>query len=266
MLEVEAYYVLGVTEYWRGNLLASRRHLEHALERYDRSRARQHLQLYAQDPGVICGVRLALTLWHLGEVERAHRLCLDTLADAEAVGHPFSLAYARYWGAWVLIEVGDTAELRRQIVGLNRDAIEYGLAVWPAMSAVLEGWLRTEDGDSDGGIEIMREGVAAYRSVQVSLGLPYQQGLLARACRRAGRAEEALRAVDAGLVDSRRTGENFWDAELLRVRGELLLERGSVAESRDALRRAREVASEQGARTLEERAAVALARLGNPAA
>jgi DNA-binding SARP family transcriptional activator/predicted ATPase len=262
VLEVEAHYVLGVTFYWQGRLPAARRHLERALERYDPERAREHLRLYAQDPAIICGIRLALALWHLGSPERAHRLCLDTLERAEALGHPLSLTYARHWGTWVLIECGDLAQTRRHVVALSRDTARQGLAVWPAMAAILEGWLRVEDGDGDGGLERMRQGAAEYRRLEMSLGFPYQQGLLARAGRRAGRPAEAIAAIDEGLAMSERTGERFWDAELFRLRGELLLALGEpVPRARACFQRALDTARAQSALSLELRAALALARL-----
>lgn len=262
MLEVESHYVLGVAYYWQGRMPLALSHLERALEHYDPGRARQHLQLYAQDPSVICGVRLALALWHVGESDEAHRLVLEALARAEELAHPFSLAYARYWGVWVLIECGDIAEARSHIVGLKRDATEHGLAVWPAMAAVLEGWLRVEDGDPVGGLALMRRGREEYRALEVSLGFPYQQGLHARACRRAGRIQEALQAIDQALAMSRGTGECFWDAELYRMQGELLLERGAPAREASApVRKALEVAREQGASALERRALATLRRL-----
>jgi DNA-binding SARP family transcriptional activator/predicted ATPase len=263
MLEVEAHYVLGVTFYWQGQMGSANHHLQHALARYDPVRAATHLQLYTQDPSVICGVRLALTLWHLGEVERGRELCLETIARAEALAHPFSLAYARYWGLWVLIECGDMHETRRHLVALKRGVAKHRLAVWPAMASVLEGWMRAEDGDPSGGLDQMRRGAAEYRALEVSLGFPYQQGLYARACRRGGYLGEALTAVDEALAMADRTGERFWDAELHRLRGELLLDSGAtVRDARTAFERSLEVAREQRARSLELRAERALARLG----
>ena len=66
MLMVEGEYVLGVTSFWEGELLQSRRHLENAIERYSSERHETHTTLYSQDPKVVCLSRLAWTLWFLG--------------------------------------------------------------------------------------------------------------------------------------------------------------------------------------------------------
>lgn len=262
MLEVEAHYVMGVALYWHGRIPAACRHLQRALERYDPRRARAHLNLYIQDPAIICGVRLAIARWHEGEAGIARRLCLETLERAESLGHPFSLAYARYFGSWVLIECGDLDSARRQLRPLIEESLRHRLAAWATLGTILEGWLRTEDGDIEAGLEQMRRGAGDYDAMEVSLGFPYHQGLYARACRRGGRTVDALRAVGAALAMAARTRERFWDAELLRLRGELLLERGASPDApRRDFTRALEVARGQGARSLELRAALALTRL-----
>jgi predicted ATPase len=78
---------------------------------------------------------------------------------------------------------------------------------------------------------------------------------------RAGRTAEGLAAVDTALENVPRGGRFFYEPELHRLRGELLLRERAREEGEDALRRAVEVAQTQGSRSLELRAAVSLARV-----
>ena len=78
---------------------------------------------------------------------------------------------------------------------------------------------------------------------------------------RRDRPDDALAAIDEALAESRANNERWWDAELHRLRGELLLARGSDNEEVDlALLRAKEIAEAQEAKSLELRAAMSLAR------
>ena len=92
--------------------------------------------------------------------------------------------------------------------------------------------------------------------------LPYYLSLLAHVCGKAGRAEEGLACIDEALAEARTHNERWWDAELHRLRGELLLMHGADASDVEAaLLRAIEIARSQQARSLELRATMSLARL-----
>jgi predicted ATPase len=92
--------------------------------------------------------------------------------------------------------------------------------------------------------------------------LPYYLSLLARVCEKAGRAEEGLASIDEALAEARVHNERWWDAELHRLRSELLLMRGADASDVEAaILRAIEIARSQQARSLELRATMSLTRL-----
>jgi predicted negative regulator of RcsB-dependent stress response len=91
--------------------------------------------------------------------------------------------------------------------------------------------------------------------------VPYMLTLLADARRRAGRADEAMLTLDEALAVAAANGERWYEAETLRLRGELLLEVSDERSAEQALRQALELARAQEARALERRAALSLARL-----
>ena len=104
--------------------------------------------------------------------------------------------------------------------------------------------------------------IEAFKATGARLRLPYYLALLADACLRSGAPERGLTAAEEGLSLSRESSERWWDAELHRLRGELLLATGAEeAEVEAALRRALEIARGQQARSLELRAAQSLAGL-----
>jgi DNA-binding SARP family transcriptional activator/predicted ATPase len=265
ILQVEAHYVLGVSRFWQGRISSARRHLHRALARYDPQRAAEHLRLYAQDPGIICGVRLALAEWVAGAVGAARVRLLVSLEQAEGLQHPFSLAYARYFGSFILLECGDHSRARHEIGALLRDSEEHRLANWPTTGAIFAGWLRFDAGDPSG-LDSMRTAMDAYSAGGFSLGSPYHHGLLARALHRAGRSAEALDTVDEAIGFGERTGERFWESELLRMRGDLARRLGGDrADATAAYRQALEVARRQGAGALVARARASLIDIGEAA-
>jgi predicted ATPase len=108
----------------------------------------------------------------------------------------------------------------------------------------------------------LRESIDSFKASGARLRLPYYLGLLAQVCGQAGHTEDGLAAVDEGMAVSRVQNERWWDAELQRVRGELLLAGGAPSDEAEAAYvRAMEIARTQQARALELRAATSLARL-----
>jgi predicted ATPase len=112
----------------------------------------------------------------------------------------------------------------------------------------------------------MRDGLAAWHATGAGAHRSYQLAVLAEALGRAGQAEEALAALGEARALADGNGERYWEAELHRLRGEVLLARAEAgpaarAEAEACFRQALEVAGRQQAKSLELRAALSLARL-----
>jgi predicted ATPase len=139
---------------------------------------------------------------------------------------------------------------------------EHGFPFWLAGGTVLRGWGLT----GPEGVAQLRQGLADWEATKALTHRPYHLGLLAEALGREAQFKEALGAVAEALAVTERTGERFYEAELHRLRGELLLRRGAAGgEAEVCFRQALAVAARQGARSLELRAALSLARLlGRP--
>src|SRR4029453_439272 len=104
--------------------------------------------------------------------------------------------------------------------------------------------------------------IDGFLATGARLRLTLYRGLLAECLGDVGETEAALAALDRALDDARRTGEHWLDAELYRQRGELLLHNSAnLVEAESSLLRALEIATSQGAHSLELRAALSLAKL-----
>jgi predicted ATPase len=130
------------------------------------------------------------------------------------------------------------------------------------MGTIFQGWALAVQGQGEEGFAQIRQGLAAYRTTGAEILLPHMLALLAEAYGQAGQPEARLAALAEalGLVD--KTGERTWEAELHRLRGELLLSRANTIEEVEVcFRQALEIARQQQTKSLELRAAMSLSRL-----
>jgi tetratricopeptide (TPR) repeat protein len=214
-------------------------------------------------PSVIARGHAALVLHVLGDDEGAAALVSDNLRIAEQLAHPLGLAYCHYWAAWVEVLRRDAAAARPHVEEAIALSTKMGFALPLPLSRVVRGWALAELGEPEAGLAEIHEALAAQGGMRFKVGLDFNLALLAQACSRAGRVEEALDAVDEALAEEEATGALLWQAELLRLRGELLwaLSPERMEEAESNLRRAIEVATEQGAASLRTRAEASLRQL-----
>lgn len=206
-----------------GELVAARAHLEQCLALYDPQRHRLLTVLHGEDPGVVGGTFEALVLWLLGYPDQALKKNDEALTLAEALSHPLNVAGAS-WSAALLHQLRREARAARELAeALITLATEQGFGQWLAKGAILRGWALAEQGRSKAGIAQMRQGVAAYRATGAEQWRPYCLGLLAGAYGKVRRADEGLSLLAEALAQVDRSGERFYEAELYRLKGELLL-------------------------------------------
>lgn len=263
LLAVEGHYVLGVTTFWRGELADSREHLEQAVARYDPENHRAHVSLFAQDPKVVCLCRLAFTLWYLGRPGDSARAAEEAMALGEALGHPYSLAFALGTTTWLSCERSETERTEELARALAALCAERGLALWGALAEVWLGWAEARRGRPEAGAARISTALREHAATGQTWIRTYHLFLLAQALALCGQYGAALRTVGEALEETERTGRRYLEAELHRLCGELLLaesEGADVAEAEAALRRALDVAHRQGARVLELRSAISLTR------
>ena len=239
--------------------------MERAIALYDRRRHRALAFLYGQDPGVACLAFGAMALWLLGHPDQAARRSAEAVALGRELGQPSTLALALHFDAMVRQYRREGAAAAESAGAATALAAAHGFSFWRAGGQVLRGWALAEQGALADGIAWMRQGIADWVATGSETYRTYFLSLLAEMLGRAGRTGEGLGVLDEGLSLARRTGERFQEAELHRLRGELLLARQPGEDmAREAARcflDALAVARGQGARSLELRAVVSLSRL-----
>jgi serine/threonine protein kinase/TolB-like protein/tetratricopeptide (TPR) repeat protein len=282
---MEALFMAGETLLYRADFAGARDRFATAVAEYDdRARTRFWAGHTSHNAGVTCRSNLAVALWHLGYPDQALRVNREMCQLAREIGHPFSLAYALHHTAWLchLCRLG--AEVKAAAEEELAIATEQGFALWRATGTFFRGAGMLLQGEREEALPLLVKGLQAFRAGGSELTLPSQLGTLGDAHARAGRFDEARRALDEGLALAEKHDERFQEAELHRLKGELLLaecgtdfqsvlgpEGGTdwksvlrpdqAAAAEDCFRQAIETARRQQSRAWELRATMSLARL-----
>jgi predicted ATPase len=262
-LAIQAHQALGMTAFCRGRPAAAVQHVEQVSALYDSDRHRRHSFMFGQDPAVICKAYGAVALWLMGFSEQAQRQSDEAIRMSHSLS-PSSQTVALHFAAML-------HQLRRDSSGASACAGascgiagEHGFSFWLAGANVLSGWALAASGKAHDGLSVLQQGLRDWTATESVTYQTYYLGLLAEVLDVTGRVAEGCRVVDEALVLVQRTGEELFEAELHRRRGELLLKQGdrdAETEAEACFQQALTVAREQQALGLELRAAVSAARL-----
>jgi len=276
-LLLQAHLALGATLFWMGEFSQARAHLEQGIALYDPQQPRA-LSL-AGDDARVGGRRLAAsTLWYLGYPEQALQRSREALGLAQELSHPLSQVLALAHAATLHRLRGETQLAQACAEVLSTLSTAQGFARSSALGPLYRGWAMAEQGQGAEAIALMWKGITAWRAEGQALTLPLYLALLAEACGKAGQPEEGLRVLDEALAAADNTGERHYDAELYRLKGELLLQSNVQGPTSDAesmalgrhphaseaealFQQALAIAQRQQAKSLELRAAMSLGRL-----
>ena len=263
-LEMRGHWTMEITFMHLGELALAMEHYEKALLLYD---PKQHLDdgfLYALNPGVSMPCFAAWALWFLGQPDQALERMREALTLARELSEPLSLAHALLFAA-ILHQLRQEDELAQE----HADAAfavssEHGLVLYQAMATVMRGWALLNEGRHAEAIEQMREGLAALQATGTELVRPHFLGLLAEALGKARQPDEGLRVLDEALSVIQRGGEGYYEAELYRLKSELLMIQAAptaLAEAEACLNQSLKIARRQKANSWELRAVMSMARL-----
>jgi predicted ATPase len=199
----------------------------------------------------------------LGYPDQALREKGEAFTLARELAHPYSQAWALVFGAWFhhfRREEQAIPELAEANLTLSR---EQGFAQLYSWGTMWQGWSLVVQGQAEEGIAQLRQYLAAFLQQNIQLLRPSVLGLLAESYGRAGQAEDGLTILDEALGLVHRTGERHGEADLYRLKGELLLALPAAhqAEAEACFRQAIAIARGQGAKSWELRAVLSLSRL-----
>jgi predicted ATPase len=260
-LMLQAHHAAWPTVMSRGKFAKAWQHVQAGLGLYRREMHGQHAYVYGgHDPGMCAYTCGALVRVILGYPDHALELIDKGLALARDLDHPPTLVHALWFAAEVRQLRREPRAVEEIVAALAPLVSEHGSAVGVANTTMLRGWAQVATGEIDQGIAELRKGTHAWRATGSRFHFPYRLARAADAYRMAGLRAEGLHLVTEALEATERSGEGWFDAELHRLRGELLSRRDGV-EAEGCFHRALVVARNQGARYLELRAATSLARL-----
>jgi class 3 adenylate cyclase/predicted ATPase len=247
-----------------GELEISQRHVDRGLELFESKLRSTAVPLYSAHHPAVCGYAWYARLsWLRGRPDAARRYADRTISFAKELGDTVSMAFA----------LGEKAQVHRMMrepklaLEITEAAIDtaedVGFLYVLRHARIIKGWALTELGRTEEGVRQIREETDALAANREELWLTLGLATLADACLRAGRIQDGLKATVEALDLVLRSGECFWEAEINRLHGELLLGHSppDPISARASLERAIEVARQQGAKSLELRAAGSLARL-----
>jgi hypothetical protein len=220
-------------------------------------------RLYGVNPLVAARSFESLRRWVCAEPDRARAVQREALALAERLGRPFTVAHAAAYAAFLHVLNGEWSEAARMATRAAELSNEYGFPLWSGTALVIRGRALVEQGEGERGLAEIRAGLDELRRAKIRLAASLWFSLFSEACLRLDRVDEGLAATDTGLTHCRDTGAGLFEAELWRVKGELILRGarsktrprpGAIRESEECFEKARAVARAQGAHMLERHA------------
>jgi predicted ATPase len=220
-LLLQAHRALTETFFWMGEFPTAREHGEQGIALYDPQQHYSHAVLYAEEPGAYCCAITAWVLWYLGYPEQALRKGTEALALARQGSHPFSEAMALTLVTQVLLLRGEIHVAQAHAKEGIELATAQGFPFWETWDTILHGWTRAQLGQGKEGAAEIHNALALYPAVEFRT---WNLALLAEASEKAGAVDEGLRVLTEALAMVEQTGERFYEAELYRLKGQLMLQ------------------------------------------
>jgi predicted ATPase len=263
-MRMEALFMQGVTMFYRAQFAEARACCEKAVTAYDdRARTRLWTAYTGHDARVTHRCYRALTLWHLGYPDQALKLDRETQALARTIGHVFSLGHAVDFTAFLSLYCRLGAEVQMAAEEETAIATEQGFQLWQALGTLHKGAGLLLQGRRQEAMPLLLKGFRAFRATGAEVRAPAYLGLLGDAYTQFARFDDAHKALDEGLALAEKNDDRCHEAELHRLKGELLLAESPdrTAAAEDCFVRAAAIARSQQSKGWELRAATSLARL-----
>jgi len=259
------------TQWALANIRMHQGDMKRAVQEMDACRAEymrlEHRPEAVQDPGVMCLCYSAWSLWQLGFPDEARDRIRTVVAHAEQIQHKFSLGEVYGFRAAVLHFRGENPEALEAAERAVRICEENGFAVWLAHARVMRGRIAAELGHVAAGVQEMRHGYELWAESGAVVTTPFYLAMRAEGHALDHRPDDGLALLEQALAIVNRTGERYYEAEILRLVGVLTLQKAAGAgldrnaEAQEWLLRALECARARELASLALRAATNLADL-----
>jgi predicted ATPase len=252
-----------MTLWYLGEFPSALAHLEQGIAHYDLQKRRFHALSYWH-PAVLCLDSAARSLWFLGYPDQALRRSYEALNLAQQLSQPYILASALHFAASLHVwrrEAQLVQERAEATIVLSR---KHGFIRWLGGGLIRRGWALAELGAVEEGIEQLRQGMAVWQEMGTKQVELQHLAMLAEAYKNAEQTGEGLHVLAKALTIVCTNEERYYEAELYRLKGELLLEESKgqkFEEAENSFLQALDVARCQSAKSLELRVVMSLCRL-----
>jgi len=286
VLFLPAYYATGACELYLGNFAVAECYLTQGIRCYDPQHDTTYAALYGPGLYTACHGYAAMALWYLGYPDQALRSTAEALQMATERAAQPTLLGVRSFAPFVSHCCRQGAAVQAQAEAGMAIATRMELPFWQAFNLFWRGWGLAAQGHYEEGIQQMQQGLTAQRATGSSVRQVHCSVLLAEAYGHAGQGDGGLHLLAEAEAAMEQTDERFYEAELWRIKGELMLQKGAgewgrrvgplspqapslkplvpmgvVEEAEGYFRKAITIARHQQAKSLELRAAMSLARL-----
>nr|WP_283807986.1 AAA family ATPase [Bradyrhizobium shewense] len=256
-----AHRAQGCARFFSGEFESGWESFRQAIEFWDADKARAEILVYGEDPSVLCRAYGSWLTWFLGYPDKSSVLISKALADAERLSNPFIYAMTLGLASALHVYRNEFSEALERADASSAICAVYGFPQWTAYAMIMRGRARAALGRTDDGIAEMEQGWTDWQALGAELATTQMSVGLGDACAKAGRVAAGLDHIKVAAEHARTFHERLLEAEIHRVRGELLLERAATGDAEACLRRSLEIARSQKAKSLELRTALGLARL-----
>jgi tetratricopeptide (TPR) repeat protein len=262
-----AYQQMGAARLTRGRPREAQQYLERVLRFPAAPGDRRGVIYYNSNDHVVARAMLARALWMQGFTEQALNEARLSLKELQGTDHPLLLCRALYFGICrIATMTGDFATADREIARLIEVATGLNAHLWETAGHFLKGKLLVERGEFAQGLLVLRDAFETSDRTGWHVSYTEFKGALALGLAGTGRLDEALVALDDAMAAEGEDGhgQGWYAPELLRIKGELLLQQAadqSTLAAEDCFKQAAQMAREQGALFWELRVALSVARL-----
>ena len=226
VLQVEAHRALGITLFYLGELKMARTHIEAGISRYDPDQHPVHAFFhYLADPGMTLHAYAAPLIWCLGYPEQAVNQLQASQQMGEERPHPFSQVVSLHFGALMYQQRRDIEKVNAYATELIAICKEHGFTVWEPTGRIMKGWALLQDpqNKNEEAIALIQDGIVGWESNRSRMLRPFYLGILAQAYMQTGKIQDGLQTIKEALEAVVESGERVNEAELYRLKGELLI-------------------------------------------
>jgi class 3 adenylate cyclase/tetratricopeptide (TPR) repeat protein/energy-coupling factor transporter ATP-binding protein EcfA2 len=251
--------VLGMSLYMLGELAQAKRELREAIALYDPEQHSQLALIFSHDFKATAQVYLGVVMALCGDIDEGVRHSLDALAYAQELRHPHSICYVLCFLAGTYLCAGNPQAAFPVADRAIMQSNEQGFPQWVAGGLMLRGWARLELGEIEAALVDIRSSIRALEKTGTLIWMQFSQYLLARALVADEQWSKAAEIVDRISAEIKAAGGRWYEAEVMRVRGDILRGQNRPASEIEACyESAIATARRQGARLWELRATESL--------